>query len=254
MSQPAFSPKEYDEKIKTTLPYYQEFYRQVVDTVKVLDYPSLSWLDLGCGTGKMGEAAFSAFAPKRFVFWDQSPEMIAIAKSRFADANAEFVTASLLDLHCREEFNVITAIEVNHYLSPEERRKAIANAYQALQPGGVFFTFENFAPNSRAGQQLALKRWGGLSSSPGQKRPTSKRAFGSVRQRLLSHLPFGPPATLAGLRISNGGAALAVLPSSRAVRHQISEKNPAAEFFYRRFSFAGALPLASPPSFEKGWT
>lgn len=132
MSQPAFSPKEYDQKIQSVLPYCQEFYRQVVDTVKVLDYPSLSWLDLGCGTGKMGEAAFSAFAPKRFVFWDQSPEMIAIAKSRFADANAEFVTASLLDLHCREEFNVITAIEVNHYLPPEERRKAVANAYQAL--------------------------------------------------------------------------------------------------------------------------
>lgn len=168
MSQPAFSPKEYDQKIQSVLPYYQEFYRQVVDTVKVLDYPSLSWLDLGCGTGKMGEAAFSAFAPKRFVFWDQSPEMIAIAKSRFADANAQFVTASLLDLHCREEFNVITAIQVNHYLPPEERRKAIANVYQALQPGGVFFTFENFAPNSRAGQQLALKRWGAYQVAQGR--------------------------------------------------------------------------------------
>lgn len=221
MSQPAFSPKEYDQKIQSVLPYCQEFYRQVVDTVKVLDYPSLSWLDLGCGTGKMGEAAFSAFAPKRFVFWDQSPEMIAIAKSRFADANAEFVTASLLDLHCREEFNVITAIEVNHYLPPEERRKAIANAYQALQPGGA-----------AAGPETV----GRLSSSPGQKRPARKRAFGPVRQRLLSHLPFGPPATLAGLRISNGGAALAVLPSSGAVRHQISEKKPAAEFSTVGFS------------------
>ena len=168
MSQPAFSPKEYDQKIQSVLPYYQEFYRQVVDTVKVLDYPSLSWLDLGCGTGKMGEAAFSAFAPKRFVFWDQSPEMIAIAKSRFADANAQFVTASLLDLHCREEFNVITAIQVNHYLPPEERRKAVANVYQALQPGGIFFTFENFAPNSRTGQQLALKRWGAYQVAQGR--------------------------------------------------------------------------------------
>lgn len=74
-------PQGIRPKNQSVLPYYQEFYRQVVDTVKVLDYPSLSWLDLGCGTGKMGEAAFSAFAPKRFVFWDQSPEMIAIAKA-----------------------------------------------------------------------------------------------------------------------------------------------------------------------------
>ncbi len=65
----AFSPGEYDEKIRATLPYYQEFYRQVVDVVKALDYPSLSWLDLGCGTGTMGETAFSAFALKQFVFW-----------------------------------------------------------------------------------------------------------------------------------------------------------------------------------------
>lgn len=164
----AFSPGEYDEKIRATLPYYQEFYRQVVDVVKALDYPSLSWLDLGCGTGTMGEAAFSAFALKRFVFWDQSPEMIAIAKSRFAKTNAEFVTASLLDLHCREEFNVITAIQVNHYFHPEERKKAVANCYQALQPGGVFFTFENFAPNSQAGTQLLLKRWGSYQTQQGR--------------------------------------------------------------------------------------
>lgn len=168
MSHFAFSPGEYDEKIRATLPYYQEFYRQVVDVVKALDYPSLSWLDLGCGTGTMGEAVFSAFALERFVFWDQSPEMIIIAKSRFAKTNAEFVTASLLDLHCREEFNVITAIQVNHYLHPEERKKAVANCYQALQPGGVFFTFENFAPNSQRGQQLALKRWDAYQTTQGR--------------------------------------------------------------------------------------
>lgn len=168
MSQPAFSPTEYDEKIKTTLPYYQEFYRQVTDVVKAMEYPSLSWLDLGCGTGKMGKAAFCAFDLKRFVFWDQSPEMIAIAQSRFAKTNAEFVTASLLDLNDQEEFNVVTAIQVNHYLHSEERKKAVANIYQALQKGGIFLSFENFAPNAESGKQLALKRWGAYQTTQGR--------------------------------------------------------------------------------------
>lgn len=29
-----FSSKEYDKKIKQTLPYYQEFYKQIIDVVK----------------------------------------------------------------------------------------------------------------------------------------------------------------------------------------------------------------------------
>lgn len=54
----AFCAEEYDEKIKKTLPYYEEFYRQVIDVVKAKFDCPVKWLDMGCGTGKMAEEAW----------------------------------------------------------------------------------------------------------------------------------------------------------------------------------------------------
>ncbi len=57
----AFDPAEYDKKIVQTLPYYQDFYREIINLLKVYKNDDLSWMDVGCGTGKMAEAAFSGF-------------------------------------------------------------------------------------------------------------------------------------------------------------------------------------------------
>lgn len=54
----AFDSKEYDRKIMQTVPYYEEFYKQVIDLVKVHKSEDVFWLDIGCGTGKMAEVAF----------------------------------------------------------------------------------------------------------------------------------------------------------------------------------------------------
>ncbi|NDO48478.1 hypothetical protein FMM75_03285 [Lachnospiraceae bacterium MD335] len=53
----AFNALEYDAKIKKTLPYYEEFYKQVTDIVKIQFDKSLTWFDIGCGIGKMAETA-----------------------------------------------------------------------------------------------------------------------------------------------------------------------------------------------------
>lgn len=50
----AFDSTEYDRKIKQTLPYYDEFYKQVIELVKTFQISAVKWLDIGCGTRKMG--------------------------------------------------------------------------------------------------------------------------------------------------------------------------------------------------------
>ncbi len=49
-----FDSGEMMKKIKQTLPYYDEFYKQVIELVKVFHNSVVTWLDIGCGTGKMG--------------------------------------------------------------------------------------------------------------------------------------------------------------------------------------------------------
>lgn len=35
------------------LPYYEKFYKQIIDIVKIQLNKPLRWLDVGCGIGKM---------------------------------------------------------------------------------------------------------------------------------------------------------------------------------------------------------
>lgn len=148
----AFNALEYDEKIKKTLPYYEDFYKQVIDIIKVQFDKPLIWLDIGCGTGKMAEIALEATDIEKFVFCDNSENMIKIAKQRFEDKNTEFIASSILELNNDIPFDVITAIQVFHYLKREERIRAIKKCYEMLHTNGIFITFENFAPQSEIGK------------------------------------------------------------------------------------------------------
>ncbi len=155
----AFCAFEYDEKIRQTLPYYEEFHKQILDIVKAHVKNPPVWLDIGCGTGKMAELALGQADIEKYVFCDKSETMIKIAKQRFERENTEFVTASILELQSSIPYHVITVIQVFHYLTKEERIKAVRKCYEMLHTNGIFITFENFAPFSEAGKQLLFERW-----------------------------------------------------------------------------------------------
>lgn len=164
----AFDAAEYDHEIKRTIPYYEDFYKQVVEVAKVQFENPVKWLDVGCGTGKMAEAAFGNIDIEKFVFYDNSAKMIESAGNRFESAKTEFITSSILDLEMSDQFDIITAIQVFHYFHNNERIEAAKRCYRALSAGGIFISFENFAPYSEAGRELYLKRWKAFQISQGK--------------------------------------------------------------------------------------
>lgn len=159
MGHAAFRAEEYDAKIRQTLPFYEEFYGQIVDILDIAGKKDVIWLDVGCGTGKMYEAASGKISMKEFVFTDISEKMLAVAEGRFHAEGNCFRQMSVLELDDLEKYDVVTAVQVHHYLSEKDRKLAIRRCWQALKTGGFFFTFENVAPNSEIGRQLHLDRW-----------------------------------------------------------------------------------------------
>ncbi len=85
--------------------------------------------------------------------------MIGIAKTRFKNHNAEFSVCDVQELAYIDEFDIITAIQVNHYLRIEERKIALKKCYEALKDNGVFISFENFAPFTNLGKSVYLEKW-----------------------------------------------------------------------------------------------
>ena len=155
----AFAAKDYDREIVRTVPFYNELYRQIAETAKALGNKPLSWLDIGCGTGKNAEAVLGKIPLERFVFADISEEMIGVSKSRFHFPEAEFIVSDISGLSFCGEFDVVTAVLVCHYLKIPERKVALENCFRALKKGGILITAENFAPSGTALEKLYLKRW-----------------------------------------------------------------------------------------------
>ena len=57
------------------------------------------------------------------------------------------------------EFDVITAIQVNHYLNKNSRKTVLTKYYAALKDSGLFISFENFAPFTDLGKSIYLEKW-----------------------------------------------------------------------------------------------
>lgn len=155
----AFSANEYNKKIKQTIPYYEDIYQQVIDIIQTLNIANIEWLDVGCGTGKMAEEALKHCDIKKLILCDTLLEMLHICENKFSVPNIKFIKKSIQELLYKEEFHVITTIQVNHYLKWEDRILAIRNCYNALKQNGVFITVENFAPSNEIIKNIFLERW-----------------------------------------------------------------------------------------------
>lgn len=122
-----FDVAEYDKQIKRTLPFYEEMFQQVVDIVRVLDLQSPRWLDVGCGTGKMARTVLDIFEIEKMVCIDVEKEMLERAESFCDNEKVEFLQCDIRELSYQEIFDVVTAVQVNHYFKKDERVAAIKN-------------------------------------------------------------------------------------------------------------------------------
>lgn len=156
----AFNSTIYDVKINAVLPYYTEYNKQILDLAEAFGIKYSKWLDTGCGTGNLALQAAEKFSDVKFTLCDPSAEMLETAKSKLAGRNnIEFRNISSQELDYKNEFDVVTAVQSHHYLSVDERKKAVKNCYDALKEGGMFVVFENIAMSTENSEKLATVRW-----------------------------------------------------------------------------------------------
>jgi SAM-dependent methyltransferase len=105
-----------------------------VQTVAAMDQPRV--LDVGCGSGRIGEFVLAA-GTARYVGIDFSEPMIDLARERLAryEDRIELIAKDFLDTDVQERFDAILAVGFFDYIpEPERFIKRIADL---CEPGGV---------------------------------------------------------------------------------------------------------------------
>jgi SAM-dependent methyltransferase len=104
-----------------------------VDAVRSYDAPRV--LDVGCGSGRIGEFVLEAGA-SHYVGVDFSEPMIELARQRLArfDRRVQLITDDFLTAPIEGEFDVVLALGLFDYI-PEPRR-FIGRMFELCAPGG----------------------------------------------------------------------------------------------------------------------
>ncbi|WP_319506139.1 class I SAM-dependent methyltransferase [uncultured Methanolobus sp.] len=164
-------PEDYDTKISAVLPYYSFFHKETINLIKSLPSAPKIWMDTGCGTGSLVTKAIEQFPETRFLMLDPSEGMLEQAKEKlslYTPDKVEFLRASPTQEFSQEldeRPDVITAIQCHHYLSCENRARAVKKCYELLKEGGIFITFENISPLTEEGIAVGKRYLGDFQSN-----------------------------------------------------------------------------------------
>ncbi|MCF7846210.1 MAG: methyltransferase domain-containing protein [Candidatus Peribacteraceae bacterium] len=107
-----------------------EFGRELLAAKKILD--------AGCGNGRLNFWLEGNNFTGEYFGVDLSAKLIELARKNFPQRN--FAVKDLLNFIQENSFDAVFCVAVlHHFLSPEEQKKALANMFASLQPGGKIF-------------------------------------------------------------------------------------------------------------------
>jgi len=123
--------------------------RMVIEMAKIKSGDKV--LDVGCGTGSLTLTAKSYVGASGSVYGiDASPEMIVVARKKAKRSNTDAIfEIGLIEKISYPEatFDVVISRLVIHHLPDDLKRKAFAEIFRVLKPGGLLF-IADFNPPS----------------------------------------------------------------------------------------------------------
>ena len=152
--------KEFLSGIRAALPLANEQIA-VMQTVIRAALPDVqNFLDLGCGSGVLGQSLYSEYPKARGVFVDFSEPMLSAAREQLAGKNAELHMQDLGQpgwieaVQAFAPFDVIVSGYAIHHLTDERKQELYREIYDLLRPGGVFINIEHVASSDQWVERL----------------------------------------------------------------------------------------------------
>jgi tRNA (cmo5U34)-methyltransferase len=136
---------DYHGQRRRIVPSFDLFYGTAVDVLALREGPIERVLDLGAGTGLMGEAVLARYPEAHVTMLDGAAEMLAVAEGRLPDGSISTVVADLRDELPEGPFDAVVSGLAIHHLEHDEQRDLYARIAARLRAGGVFVNAEHMA-------------------------------------------------------------------------------------------------------------
>jgi len=165
---------EYDARIRTFIPDYEEMLDVAAASLIAAERPLMTVVDLGTGTGallsRVGEVAQKA----ALIGIDEDEGMLGMAGRRLAAQAPRLIAKDFVKAEI-PACDAITASLALHHIELRRTKKALyARARKALRPGGVLVSADCYPPASVALADASRAAWHAhLAESYGPKRAES---------------------------------------------------------------------------------
>lgn len=154
--------KKFDNVIPLLIPFYNEIYNILIDSIPFYKNVPLKILDIGCGTGTFAKKLKEQFPYAKITCLDFAPNMIEVAKTKLSNYkdDIDFLVGDFNNLNIKKEYDVIvSSFALHHIQSDSEKLKLYKNIYEALNKNGVFLTADIVLGVNNYIKNLYEKKW-----------------------------------------------------------------------------------------------
>lgn len=153
---------DYDRRIRTFIPDYEEMLAAVAWTVTLADGARPTIVDLGIGTGALAARCLAARPRAQLHGIDADPEILAMAGRRLARAgrsrptlvHADFFRAPLPRCDA-----IVATLALHHIRSARVKQRFYARCFAALRRGGVLASGDCFVAETSALTRRYVASW-----------------------------------------------------------------------------------------------
>lgn len=129
---------DYDRHREHIIPGMRQFYAAAVWAMES-DTPQPEVLDLGAGTGLFSMFLLEKFPKARLTLVDIAPDMLAMARQRFANRpGTRFIVSDYRHADPGGPYDIVCSALSIHHLGTEDKRQLFRQVHAALRQGGMF--------------------------------------------------------------------------------------------------------------------
>jgi len=153
---------EYDQRIRTFIPDYEEMLDEVAALMALVEKPQPTIIDFGIGTGALSARCLRVSPQARLIGIDADADILALARRRLAKKRAaqlelhqgDFLSATLPRCDA-----IVATLALHHIHEAETKQQFYAKCYAALKGGGILANGDCCIAENPKLSQRYMKIW-----------------------------------------------------------------------------------------------